>query len=42
MQLTSIVTLQNPKWNPATLEDVNMDDVESIFEPLGAVAELNI
>ncbi|XP_047083960.1 3-hydroxyisobutyryl-CoA hydrolase-like protein 3, mitochondrial isoform X4 [Lolium rigidum] len=33
---------QNPKWNPATLEDVNMDDVESIFEPLGADAELNV
>ncbi|XP_047083708.1 3-hydroxyisobutyryl-CoA hydrolase-like protein 3, mitochondrial isoform X1 [Lolium rigidum] len=33
---------QNPKWNPATLEDVNMDEVESIFEPLGADAELNV
>lgn len=33
---------QNPKWNPATLEDVNMDEVESVFEPLAADAELNV
>ncbi|CAM0910159.1 unnamed protein product [Alopecurus aequalis] len=33
---------QNPKWNPATLEDVNMDEVESLFEPLAADAELNV
>ncbi|VAI89472.1 unnamed protein product [Triticum turgidum subsp. durum] len=33
---------QNPKWNPATLEDVNMDEVESVFEPLAANAELNV
>jgi 3-hydroxyisobutyryl-CoA hydrolase len=34
--------LQNPKWNPPTLEDVNIDEVESIFEPLAADAELNV
>ncbi|KQK17833.1 3-hydroxyisobutyryl-CoA hydrolase-like protein 3, mitochondrial isoform X1 [Brachypodium distachyon] len=33
---------QNPKWNPPTLEDVNTDEVESIFEPLAAEAELNV
>ncbi|KAF7096895.1 hypothetical protein CFC21_098780 [Triticum aestivum] len=33
---------QNPKWSPATLEDVNMDEVESVFEPLAADAELNV
>ncbi|KAJ1259748.1 hypothetical protein BS78_10G179900 [Paspalum vaginatum] len=33
---------QNPKWNPATLEEVNMGEVESVFEPLGAEAELNV
>ena len=37
-----IVTLQNPKWDPPTLEDVNMDEVESVFEPLAADAELNV
>uniref|UniRef100_A0ACD5UHD4 Uncharacterized protein n=1 Tax=Avena sativa TaxID=4498 RepID=A0ACD5UHD4_AVESA len=33
---------QNPKWNPPTLEEVNMDEVESVFEPLAADAELNV
>ncbi|XP_008658246.1 3-hydroxyisobutyryl-CoA hydrolase-like protein 3, mitochondrial-like isoform X1 [Zea mays] len=33
---------QNPKWNPATLEEVNMAEVESVFEPLGAEAELSV
>ncbi|AQL04335.1 3-hydroxyisobutyryl-CoA hydrolase-like protein 3 mitochondrial [Zea mays] len=32
----------NPKWNPATLEEVNMAEVESVFEPLGAEAELSV
>ncbi|GJN38733.1 hypothetical protein PR202_gb27802 [Eleusine coracana subsp. coracana] len=32
----------NPKWNPPTLEDVNMSEVESVFEPLAAEAELNV
>ncbi|KAL6602930.1 hypothetical protein ACP70R_043291 [Stipagrostis hirtigluma subsp. patula] len=33
---------QNPKWNPATLEEVNMAEVESVFEPLGADSELSV
>ncbi|XP_062178830.1 3-hydroxyisobutyryl-CoA hydrolase-like protein 3, mitochondrial isoform X1 [Phragmites australis] len=33
---------QNPKWNPPTLEDVNMGEVESVFEPLVAEAELSV
>ncbi|CAN6220927.1 unnamed protein product [Urochloa humidicola] len=33
---------QNPKWNPATLEEVNMGEVESVFEPLGAESELSV
>uniref|UniRef100_A0A0A9CXP5 3-hydroxyisobutyryl-CoA hydrolase n=1 Tax=Arundo donax TaxID=35708 RepID=A0A0A9CXP5_ARUDO len=33
---------QNPKWNPPTLEDVNMGEVESVFEPLAAEAELSV
>ncbi|TVU08043.1 hypothetical protein EJB05_41427 [Eragrostis curvula] len=32
---------QNPKWNPPSLEDVNMGEVESVFEPL-AEAELSV
>ncbi|KAL5224427.1 hypothetical protein ABZP36_011066 [Zizania latifolia] len=33
---------QNPKWEPPTLEDVDMGEVESVFEPLAAEAELNV
>ncbi|THU61165.1 hypothetical protein C4D60_Mb07t20410 [Musa balbisiana] len=33
---------QNPNWSPCTLEDVNMDEVESVFEPLPADNELNV
>ncbi|ABS64506.1 Enoyl-CoA hydratase/isomerase [Parvibaculum lavamentivorans DS-1] len=27
---------QNPKWKPETLSDMNVDDVDGYFEPLGA------
>jgi 3-hydroxyisobutyryl-CoA hydrolase len=40
--LIFLVSLQNPKWNPTTLEEVNMGEVESVFEPLGAEAELSV
>ncbi|KAK8930891.1 hypothetical protein KSP39_PZI016381 [Platanthera zijinensis] len=33
---------QNPKWNPATLEDVDLNEVEAAFEPLPAQIELNV
>ncbi|KAL0907813.1 hypothetical protein M5K25_022251 [Dendrobium thyrsiflorum] len=33
---------QNPKWNPARLEDVNINEVESVFEPLPTEIELNV
>lgn len=33
---------QNPVWNPATLEDVDLNEVESFFEPLPAAIELNL
>ncbi|KAH0451852.1 hypothetical protein IEQ34_019151 [Dendrobium chrysotoxum] len=32
---------QNPKWNPARLEDVNINEVETAFEPLPPEIELN-
>lgn len=34
--------LQNPKWDPPTVEDVNIADVESVFEPLAPENELNV
>ncbi|KAG4189990.1 hypothetical protein ERO13_A07G003600v2 [Gossypium hirsutum] len=34
---------QNPKWNPPSLNEVNLKDVEAIFEPLGpGIEELKV
>ncbi|XP_009402904.2 3-hydroxyisobutyryl-CoA hydrolase-like protein 3, mitochondrial [Musa acuminata AAA Group] len=33
---------QNPKWNPSRLEDVDMAEVESVFDPLPAENELDV
>lgn len=34
--------LQNPKWNPSRLEDVDIVEIKSLFEPLLAENELNV
>ncbi|WOL08135.1 3-hydroxyisobutyryl-CoA hydrolase-like protein 4, mitochondrial isoform X1 [Canna indica] len=33
---------QNPKWSPSKLEDVDVDEMESVFEPLPPENELKV
>lgn len=33
--------LQSPRWNPAKVEDVDMREVSSVFEPLPPGTELS-
>ncbi|KAF5183467.1 3-hydroxyisobutyryl-CoA hydrolase-like protein 3 protein [Thalictrum thalictroides] len=33
---------QNPKWNPSRLEDVDLSEVHSLFEPLAPDVELDV
>lgn len=34
--------LQNPKWDPPCVEDVNMAEVDAVFKPLTEAPELTI
>lgn len=34
--------MQNPKWRPSNLADVDIAEVESVFDPLPHENELNV
>lgn len=35
----TVCKLQNPKWIPSSLDEVEASEVEAVFEPLGAGIE---